>query len=71
MVWEYAGDDTVTAFTWVWGLHPVDGSHTRLVTRLRYRATSIRARVMLDFFEIVMMRKCLLGIRRRAEGGGA
>jgi hypothetical protein len=26
-----------------------------------------RSRVMLDLFEIFMMRKCMLGIKRRAE----
>jgi hypothetical protein len=67
MLWEYAGGAPSTVFTWAWGLYPTDEGHTRLVTRLRYRTTSLRARVMLDFFEIVMMRKCLLGIRKRVE----
>jgi hypothetical protein len=67
MVWEYAGDDTTTVFTWVWGLYPENDSHTRLVTRLRWHASSVHTRVMLDLFEIVMMRKCMLGIKQRAE----
>ena len=67
MVWEYAGDSTATVFTWVWELHPVGDGRTRLVTRLRYRASSLRSRMMLDFFEIIMMRKCMLGIKRRVE----
>jgi len=53
--------------TWVWGLYPVDASHTRLVTRLRVNAKGTRARVFLDLGEIIMMRKCMLGIKRRAE----
>jgi len=67
MLWEYEGDDTTTVFTWAWGLYPEADLQTRLVTRLRYRASSIRSRVMLDLFEIVMMRKCMLGIKQRAE----
>lgn len=67
MLWEYSGDDTTTVFTWAWGLYPRGDRQTRLVTRLRYRASSLRSLLMLDFFEIVMMRKCLLGIKRRAE----
>jgi hypothetical protein len=67
MLWEYPGGDATTAFTWAWGLYPRDGGQTRLVTRLRYRASSLRSRVMLDLFEILMMRKCMLGIKRRAE----
>ncbi len=67
MLWEYSGDDTTTVFTWAWGLYPSGDQQTRLVTRLRYRASSLRSRFMLDFFEIVMMRKCLRGIKRRAE----
>jgi hypothetical protein len=69
MLWEYAGDDTTTVFTWAWGLYPREDLQTRLVTRLRYRASSVRSQLMLEFFEIIMMRKCLLGIRQRAERG--
>jgi len=53
--------------TWAWGLYPIDSTRTRLVTRLRVRVGSIKAQFMLDAFEIVMMRKHLLGIKRRAE----
>ena len=53
--------------TWAWGLYKIDAQRTRLVTRLRWRTTSAVSQVILDTFEIVMMRKCLLGIKRRAE----
>ncbi len=53
--------------TWAWGIYPVDGRCTRLVTRLRVRSDSIRSRFMWDAFEIIMMRKHLLGIKERAE----
>ena len=63
MLWgDKAGDST-----WFWGLYPVDERHTRL--RMRYRWTSLLAlfNPLVEFTDIVMMRKCLLGIKRRAE----
>jgi hypothetical protein len=53
--------------TWAWALYEIDADRTRLVTRLRWRATSVVSQFVLDAFEIIMMRKCLLGIKRRAE----
>jgi hypothetical protein len=53
-------------WTWAWGLYELGGERTRLVTRLRVRE-SFRTTLMLDAFEIIMMRKCLLGIKRRVE----
>ncbi len=55
------------AFTWAWGLYPEDDERTRLVTRLRWRAPGAASRVLMDATEIWMMRKCLLGIKRRVE----
>jgi len=60
----FPSDGTVT---WAWGLYPIDAKRTRLVTRLRWRTTSVVSQFTLDAFEIIMMRKCLLGIKRRAE----
>ncbi|MCP3959558.1 MAG: hypothetical protein GY719_17050 [bacterium] len=60
----FQSDGTVT---WAWGLYKIDEKRTRLVTRLRWRTTSIVSQFTLDAFEIIMMRKCLLGIKRRAE----
>jgi hypothetical protein len=54
--------------TWDWGLYDLDGERTRLVTRLRWTAPSVVSQFTLDAFEIIMMRKCLLGIKHRAEG---
>ena len=59
--------DTNETWTWAWGLYEEDSGQTRLVSRLRVRAESLRANLMLDTFEIIMMRKHLLGIERRAE----
>lgn len=57
--------------TWYWGLYPLDEDHTRLITRVRMRydwlSPSILFNLVLDVGDIVMMRKCMLGIRRRAE----
>ena len=64
--WANKGD-----VTWSWGLYPQDDSRTRLITRLRiqYRWTkpSILFSLPLDVGDIVMMRRCLLGIKQRAE----
>ena len=57
--------------TWYWGLYPIDADHTRLVTRVRlhYRwlSPTIIFSLLLDIGDIVMMRKCMLGIKLRAE----
>ena len=53
-------------WTWSWALDPVDPTRTRLVTRLRVRLGPVST-LLLDTVEIIMMRKCLLGIKRRAE----
>lgn len=67
MVWKYRGDDTTTVFTWTWGLYQQNDSQTRLLTRLRYSGLGLRSQLMLELFEIVMMRKCMLNIKHRAE----
>lgn len=53
--------------TWAWGLYPTEGGGTRLLTRLRVKTRSVRSRLMLEYFEIIMMRKHMLGVRDRAE----
>lgn len=65
LVFEVEG--TWSNATWVWSLEPLDAGRTRLVTRLRADARGIRPRLFLDLGEIIMMRKCMLGIKRRAE----
>ena len=57
--------------TWAWGLYDLDGERTRLVTRLRWTARGVVSQFTLDAFEIIMMRKCLLGIKARAEANTA
>lgn len=63
--------------TWAWGLYPADDggeggvNTTRLVTRVRLRYRwlhpSILFNLLLDVGDIIMMRKCMLGIKQRAE----
>lgn len=57
--------------SWVWGLYPVDEARTRLITRVRlhydWRSPSILFHMLVEFTDIVMMRKSMLGIKERAE----
>jgi len=70
MVLVFEVDGTWSSATWAWGLYAEDASHTRLVTRLRVNPEDVRSRAVLDLCEIIMMRKCMLGIQRRAERAG-
>lgn len=64
--WDGRGDTT-----WVWGLYPQPDGTTRLVTRVRmrynWRSPQILFHLALDGGDIVMMRRCLRGIKERAE----
>jgi hypothetical protein len=64
--WDKKGE-----VTWYWGLYPQDDSQIRLITRVRmhYRwlRPSILFSLLVEFTDIVMMRKCMLSIRQRAE----
>jgi hypothetical protein len=64
--WDKTGDTT-----WAWGLYPAGENSTRLVTRVRmhynWLSPSILFSLAIDVGDIVMMRKCMLGIKRRAE----
>ena len=71
MLWIFTGGPWRGA-TWSWGLYQVDDKRTRLVSRLRqkFEVDSFEAvigRTLIDIFEILPMRKCLLGIKSRAE----
>lgn len=66
--WERKKQST----TWVWGLYPIDGDKTRLVTRVRndYRkglSNFIFGVLLIEPADFPLMRKCMLGIKRRAE----
>jgi hypothetical protein len=57
--------------SWAWGLYPVDEGHTRLITRVRlhydWGSLSILFDMLVEFTDIVMMRKSMLGIKERTE----
>lgn len=68
MLWR-AGD---RAGTWLWYLDPVDDGHTRLITRMRdeYRWTDpliLPQQIATELGDLPFMRKCLLGVKARAE----
>ena len=68
--WDRKGD-----VTWLWVMDRVDDAHSRLISRVRmkYRWTSpvILFEIPFDVGDIIMMRKCMLGIKWRAERTGA
>ncbi|MFC1529729.1 hypothetical protein ACFL6R_03325 [Gemmatimonadota bacterium] len=60
------GSEANPVFTWVWGLYPSDRERTRMVVRLRWHQDRAREKIMTRLFEIIMMKKHLKGIRKRA-----
>lgn len=64
--WEKSG-----ATSWVWSFYPVTETQTRLVTRVRVKynllSLDIFFNLLIEFCDIIMMRKCMLGIKERAE----
>lgn len=64
--WDKRGDTS-----WAWAIYPEGEASARLITRVRvkYRwfSPAILFNLLIEFFDILMMRQCLLGIRRRAE----
>ncbi len=66
MLWEKGGG------TWLWLLEPADPGRTRLISRMRgrYRWTRpsiVTELILMEIGDPFMMRKCLLGIKQRAE----
>ena len=61
--------------TWLWVLEPLANGRTRLITRLRtvydFRFPWVIYYLLYDVGDIVMMSKCLLGIKERAEAHAA
>ena len=66
--WDKKGD-----CSWIWEIYPEGNARSRLITRVRmkYRllSTAFFFNLLVEFFDIWMMRKCMLGIKRRAESG--
>jgi hypothetical protein len=66
MLWEKPGS------TWLWLLAPAGAGQTRLITRLRSRyawgrPAIVTELILMEIGDPFMMRKCLLGIKQRAE----
>ena len=66
MLWEKPGG------TWLWLLEPAGTGSTRLITRLRSRydwakPAIVTELILMEIGDPFMMRKCLLGIKERAE----
>ncbi|WP_104992372.1 hypothetical protein [Deinococcus sp. NW-56] len=66
--------DREGAATWLWWLEPDGSGGTRLLTRLRTRypwgSPWMAYYLLYDVGDIVMMRRCLLGLKARAEEQG-
>jgi len=64
--WDNKGDST-----WAWGIYPIGESTFRLITRVRvkYRffSPAVLFNILIELFDVWMMRKCMLGIKKRAE----
>ena len=76
MLWRSTKDSTATSSdtsgTWLWYLDPINERHTRLITRMRdaYRWTNpliLPQQIILELGDLPFMRKCMLGIKARAE----
>ena len=69
LVWT--GEDGVGAF--VWALYPVDRSHTRLVSRIRWshhwtKPVALAFDLFTEFADHLAVRKILEGVKGRVEG---
>ena len=70
--WMLWWDRNIQLTTWAWALDPISDGRTRLVTRVRARPawrhpTTAVWLVLTEVADFPMMRRCLLGIKRRAE----
>ena len=63
--------DKIGNATWLWYLIPVDNNKTRLLTRLKtkyvWKGFWIFYYLLYDVGDIIMMRKCMKGEKKRAE----
>ena len=63
--------DKIGNASWLWYLIPVGNDKTRLITRLKtkyvWKGFWIIYYILFDMGDIIMMRKCMKGIKRRAE----
>ncbi len=64
--WAKNGDTS-----WVWEIHPEEAGSARLITRVRVKyklfSTAIFFNLLIEIFDVLMMRQSMLGIKRLAE----
>jgi hypothetical protein len=64
--WDKSGDTS-----WVWEIQPAGNGNARLIARVRAKhrwySPGILFNPLTEFFHILMMRKSMIGIKRRAE----
>ena len=70
--WMLWWDRKIQRTSWAWALDAMPDGRTRLVTRVRARPswhhpTTVMWLVLTEVADFPMMRRCLLGIKRRAE----
>jgi hypothetical protein len=67
ILWKNKAGDA----TWLWAIEPSAEAESRLVTRnrvlYRWLSPTMLFNLLVEFADLAMMRKCLLGIKRRAE----
>lgn len=67
MLWH----DQIGDSSWAWMILPDGSDRSRLLTRVRMKyqwlSPSILFSLIVEFFDFPMMRKCMLGIKSRAE----
>ena len=70
LIWR--ADTTPSDGSFTWALYPVDGHHTRLISRIRLRYHWTDRRILLDLFtefaDHVAVPRILMGIKGRVEG---
>jgi hypothetical protein len=71
MVWRGGEGNSATDGTWVWGIYPIDENSSRLVIRMRghydWFSPWIFVLLIVDVFDIIMMRKLMLNLKKRVE----
>lgn len=72
LIWSGKTVESQSCFTWA--LYPVDGSHTRLVSRIRWhyhwkQPNLLVLEVFTEFTDHLAVRKILSGVKSRVEGG--
>jgi len=67
--WDNKGDSS-----WSWEIYPEGESSCRMITRVRVKynffSFDILFNLLIEFFDIWMMRKCMKGIKQRPEKQG-